>query len=120
MFDRKPPKWVRKLPEGDTNRELLTQLAMASKSSLESPRTIYFVIKDLGSRKEAEAAAGYVHDAGWLPSIVPDHADPEKYWVEAKKDHYSITEQVLSDELLFVRVADLYDATYDGWYAKVV
>lgn len=93
---------------------------MASKSRLEAPRTIYFAVKDLGSLKEAEAAASYVKDAGWLPSIAPDHADPKKYWMEAKKDHYSITEEVLSDESLFVRMADLYGGTYDGWYAKVV
>jgi hypothetical protein len=120
MFDRKPPKWVRKLPGGEVNRELLTQLAMASKNSLGTPRPIYFIVNYLKSRRDAETAAGYVQDAGWTPRIALHSNGPKKYLVEAMKDYYSITEKVLSDELFFVRVVDLHGVTYDGWYAKVV
>jgi len=119
MFRKRPPKWVLELPNGDTNKELLLQLFEASKNPLETPREVTFAIKNLNA-KDAENATLYMEDHGWETQINVDNSNPNLYWAEAKKNQYKITEDILNDEIFFVRLAKLYGGIYDGWYAQVV
>lgn len=120
MFGNRIPKWVRNLPGDSTDKELLMQLIGASKKPLDTPREINFVIMDLPNRETAENAATQVEQRGWSSWLNPDPYRRGIFHLEAKKENYEITETLLEDEAFMARIANLYTATYDGWYAKVV
>jgi len=80
-----------------------------------------FDIRDFNSRNDAQEAAKKIEARGWLVQIDVDHKNPEKYWVSARKAQYRITESDLfEDERFFLRIAALYSARFDGWYAMLV
>jgi hypothetical protein len=57
---------------------------------------------------------------GWETTVDIDHKNGKYFWVGAKKEEYRITATLLEDEAYIVRIANLYKAKYDGWYAAIV
>lgn len=120
MFNR-VPKWVRELPDDLMTKELLIQISRSSRKPLETPREINFDIKDFKNRSDAEEAAKKINDKGWQVYITKDSQNANLFWVSGRKDNYAISKEVIfEDEAFFDRIASLYQANYDGWYAKVV
>jgi hypothetical protein len=112
------PDWVDKFPV-ESERHGLLSVAMR-KGSLAQPREMNFVLAKFTSSEYAEEAAYQVAQNGWKGKVDPDADDPEFMTVIATKDQYSITEETFIDDLqYFYRIAKLYDAVYDGWFASV-
>ena len=80
-----------------------------------------FDIRNFNDLTDAQAAAKQVEQRGWFATIDADHNFQESYWLGAKKNDYILAKDTLTDdEEYFKRLASLYGATYDGWYASVV
>ncbi len=117
MFNR-IPKWVKEFPY-DMDREALLLVHKSTKGSFEKPREMNFVIYGFANKANTESATALLNQNGWQCTLIPQADAKNKVVIEAKKDDYSITEEnYLSDVAFFNRVADMYDAKYDGWYAS--
>jgi len=120
MFRKRVPRWVADLPNDSINKELLTQLINASKKPLDTPREINFVIMDLPTREAAENAIVQLEERGWICKTNPDPRNSATLHLEATKRGYKITDTIFEDEAYIARIAKMYGALYDGWYAQVV
>lgn len=114
----KTPAWVKNLPDDDSNKALLIKIASVSKRPISAPREINFAINDIAAAEDAQEMSAKATSAGWQCRIVPDHSANHTFWLEAQKQGYCINkENLYADELFFERLAKLYGASYDGWYA---
>ncbi|QQR51979.1 ribonuclease E inhibitor RraB [bacterium] len=116
----KIPKWVNEIADNDPNKKLLQQLSQASNKPLSTPREMNFDIRNLKRLEDAEALSQHLNKIDWVTKIEKDHLNPDLLWVTATKQNYAITEQTLfDDQALIIRLANIFDAEYDGWYASV-
>lgn len=120
MFARKA-KWVKDLPDSDTNKDLLLRILESQKKPINFPRKVTFAIKQFPDERAARAASeNYLEKERWVTSIGAD-LEEGGFWLEAEKDNYVLSRQgLLHDEGLFMRVASLYGAIYDGWYTQAI
>lgn len=114
------PKWVKQLDETDPNKTIYLQLIENGDGGIETPREINFSIKDISSSEDAENIVEYCKKKKWHSGIYKDSEDESKFWVECSKKSYVISERrVDEDEAFFSKIANMYNADYDGWYASV-
>ncbi|GEM_PF-1415379 len=117
MF-RRPPKWVKTYPI-EIDRITLTRLARASKGSFDKPREMNFCIYKIKPIQEFEEIQKNIQKAGWMCQVSEDPADPGKLALTATKYDYCITESNYTrDSIFFRRLAEMYGASYDGWFAS--
>ncbi len=116
----KIPKWINNLEDSDPNKTIYLQLIENGKGGIEAPREINFSIKDIPSAEDAENIAEYCKEKKWHTDIFRDSDSESKFWVECAKNGYVISDGKIDDEeTFFLKIARMYNATYDGWYASV-
>lgn len=114
------PAWVKDLDDADPNKTIYLQLIEHGEKKLETPREAAFAIMNISNKEDAENIAYYAEQEKWIPEISFDDEDKTNYWVECTKKDYVISkDRVDEDEAYFTKLARLYDAEYDGWYASV-
>ena len=113
----KVPLWVRRFPY-EADKAGLINLTKNTKGALHKPREMVFVLHDFRGKKATENAVFAIEQKGWKCTVIPQSGAPSKCVVESKKDDYCLIEvNYLNDIAFFNRIANLYHAEYDGWYA---
>jgi len=112
------PAWVRDFPS-EADRAALIALAKASSGKFEKPREMNFSIFELKSEEDAENAVHTIQAKGWQCRMQRQADEAQYFVIDATKQGYVINEQnYTADVAFFSRLADLYQAQYDGWYAS--
>jgi hypothetical protein len=91
---------------------------MTTRGPIEEPREMVFVLRNMHGKKKTENAVYMIEQQGWECTVVAQEGAPGKCIIESKKPDYRLTElDYGSDCAFFSRVAQLYHADFDGWYA---
>lgn len=118
MLLRRVPKWVKNYPY-DIDRAALIKLAKSSRGKLEKPREMNFVLVDFIQASDVESAIHQIEKNGWHCTRYEMSDTDGKFVIEAQKNGYILNAgNYNSDQAYFHRIADLYGAKYDGWYAS--
>lgn len=112
------PKWVSSYPS-EIDRNALISVAESSEGNLEGPREMNFVLYDFASKESLDAAMNLMQEKGWTCQYGPQDEDPSLSMIIAQKQGYIIEQDSYeADTSFFKRVANMYDAHYDGWFAS--
>ncbi len=112
------PRWVKEYPV-DLDREALMGLAKASQTPLDTPREMNFSIYEFKTKEDAENAVHQIEEQGWSCTLQKQVDDSRYFVIDATKQGYVLAEETYSaDVAFFSRIADMYGAEYDGWYAS--
>src|SRR5690348_13043798 len=112
------PKWVKSFPD-ETVKEALLQLAHTSSGMFDKPREMNFVLYGVSDGEELSAIKDKLDAKGWHCSTVQQADEPNKLVLTARKYDYRITEENFKNDMLyFIRMSNLYEVGYDGWYAS--
>lgn len=118
QFLNKIPNWIKNFPI-QPDRQALSQLANASKGSVGKPREMNFSLYDFKEGKDLQAAIEKIKEAGWACSTQPQADAPGRLLLTATRKGYVLNEDSYKQDVLFFRrIAQLYGAQYDGWYAS--
>jgi hypothetical protein len=120
MFKKSMPKWVREYPD-EMDKVALTQLAKSSKGPFEKEREMNFSLYDFvpGAPLEEAVAKIKEHGEGWRCFGEPQIDAPGKIVLTATKKDYALTQSnYTNDVIFFQRIAKMYNAKYDGWFAS--
>jgi hypothetical protein len=114
----KIPDWVKNYPH-EMDKAALTSLAEATDGTFDKPREMNFSLYDFSEDRALQEAAAKAHEAGWVCQAYTQEDDPSRFVLEAQKQDYAITQENYErDSAFFMRLADLYKAKYDGWFAS--
>lgn len=112
------PDWVKNYPH-ELDRTALTNLAKASEGEFAKPREMNFSLYSFSKEDDLQAAAGEAQEEGWTCQAFQQSDDPNKFVLEAQKQHYVINkENYERDATFFMKLAEAHGAQYDGWFAS--
>ena len=118
MLFNRTPKWIRELPY-ELDKAALQALAKASKGPFEKPREMNFVVYDFSNIDDITSATHQLQQAGWKCLNYEQSDEMGKFAIEAQKNDYIINvDNYTNDVAYFHRIADLYEAKYEGWFAS--
>jgi Regulator of ribonuclease activity B len=117
-FLSKVPRWVREYPI-ELDRVALTALIKKGKIKIDEPREMNFQLFNFSSAKSLAAAISKAELDGWSCRSEKQADNSELATLIATKSEYVISEeQYKRDTIFFFRLAEMYDAEYDGWFAS--
>jgi hypothetical protein len=117
LFNRSPA-WVKNYPH-QMDKAALTLLAKKSKGPFDKPREMNFVLYSFTAREKLDAAVDAIQAQGWKTSTEKQEDGSDKILLTATKDQYIINEENYNNDVAFFqRIAKMYDADYDGWFAS--
>ena len=118
MLFTRSSKWIKEFPS-EYDRSALLSLLKTSKGPLEKPRALTFVLADFTDADEIESAIHQIEQKGWSCRCQEDSENQGAFKIKAQQNDYVINdEDFIDDVVYFQRIANIYKATYDGWYAS--
>lgn len=103
------------------DRVALTQLAKNSTGSFGKRREMNFSLYDFTASAPFEEIEAKVkeHGEGWTCVTEPQAEAPDRIVLTVTKEDYTLTESnYTEDTVFFQRLATMYGAQYDGWFAS--
>lgn len=77
------------------------------------------VLYDFADTVDLEGATHQLAQAGWKCTTQPQAGAHDRVVLTGTKSNYCLTEQSYThDVLFFQRIAQMYHAKYDGWFAS--
>jgi hypothetical protein len=117
LFNRSPA-WVKNYPH-QMDKATLTLLAKKSKGPFDKPREMNFALYHFTINENLKAAIDVINAQGWEISTQKAEDGSGKIMLTATKDQYIINEENYNNDVAFFqRIAKMYDADYDGWFAS--
>ena len=118
IFQRNIPEWVKRFPSENQRRALIA-LAKASKGPFEKPREMNFALYGFKDDLALAEVRRRLEKEGWGVSVTQQADAPSHYVITATKNNYQVTkENYYQDSIMFHRLAEQYEAGFDGWFAS--